>query len=221
MKINIKDVKVYLISPCVGKYAGRVRIVLDRLMSQGFKRIEIIKSVEDPVPINSLNRTNIEIFEIEKASHEPFIILEDDCGLYNLFDGYEWVDIPDDADAVYLGVSKWIYPHSLASLYGLRESIQENTSEFLINTEGSCVQIKGMTSTHAVLYRNREYTNAFTQTMKTLLSYETSLDLVYAVLQPLYKVYALKRPFFYQDGTLGGQEEVTKLKYNGSQFVAI
>lgn len=39
-------------------------------------------------------------------------------------------------------------------------------------------------------------------------------DLLFAVLQPSYTVYALKAPMFYQDSTLGGQENVTKLKYN-------
>ena len=218
MRINIKEVKIYLISPCTGKYRDRVRTVVDRLMDQGFKRIEIVRSVEDSVGINSLNRTDIMIMDWEKGGSEPFIILEDDCGFYNLRDGYEWIDVPDDADAVYLGVANWIYPYGVDSLYGRRGHIIENTPAYLVDNGGDTVQIKGMTSTHAVMYFNRAYTNKFAEVMGTLLSYQTSLDLVFAALQPAHKVYALKKPVFYQDNALGGQEIVTKLNYNGSRY---
>ena len=54
--------------------------------------------------------------------------------------------------------------------------------------------------------------------MEPLLSRAIPHDLVFATLQPNHNVYALKNPMYYQDTTLGGQEDVTRLIYNGSYY---
>lgn len=214
MIIDIKKVKVYLISPGHDKYRQRLQTVFMRLVDQGYTDIEFVRSVPDPSGTNSLTRTVFEIFKKELSGDRPFMILEDDCQVY--FDR-QTIECPDDADAVYLGVAKWIYPHPYSTL-GQGYHIRPNTSADCLDIHPQVTRILGMTSTHAILFLNREYTRKFITYMEPLLSRAIPHDLVFATLQPNYNVYALKNPMYYQDTTIGGQEDVTRLIYNGSHY---
>ena len=103
MKIDIRTIQVFLLSPGEGRYRGRVLTVFQRLLDAGFQRITFIKSIPDNAGMNSLTRTNLLVFQESLKTIEPFLLLEDDCELWNL--PKEPFDIPDDADAVYFGVS--------------------------------------------------------------------------------------------------------------------
>ncbi len=219
MIINLKKTKVYLVSPGTGKYSSRLITVFSRLVSLGFERIEFYRSVVDASGLNSLNKTNIAIFEQElKSPEEPFIIIEDDCGFTGPVP--DELEIPDDCDAFYLGLAKWVYPHSYETL-GRGYHIRENKSEDVEDIGAGLVKLKGFTSTHAVLYFSRSYMEEFIRRMKPLTLRQDaiiSLDLVFATMQPQSKVYALKNPLCFQDSQLGGQEAVTHISYNGSCF---
>ncbi len=219
MIINLKKTKVYLVSPGTGKYSSRLITVFSRLVSLGFERIEFYRSVVDASGLNSLNKTNIAIFEQElKSPEEPFIIIEDDCGFTGPVP--DELEIPDDCDAFYLGLAKWVYPHSYETL-GRGYHIRENKSEDVEDIGAGLVKLKGFTSTHAVLYFSRSYMEEFIRRMKPLTLRQDaiiSLDLVFATMQPQSKVYALKNPLCFQDSQLEGQEAVTRISYNGSCF---
>lgn len=145
MRIDLTTTKVYLISPCVGKYQDRALAVLDHLMTRGFGRVELVRSIPDARQM---------IFEWQKDTNEPFLLLEDDCGPMSGIDTV--IEVPDDADAVYVGVSDAV----VTDLGG---------------ADSQCVRIRGMASgAHAILYTNKR-----------------------ACLEA---VYALKHPFFYQQG---------------------
>jgi hypothetical protein len=215
MIIDIKHTKVYLISPGHGKYRQRLHTVFMRLVDQGYTNIEFFRSVVDFSGTNSLTRTVLEIFKKELTGDRPFIILEDDCQV--LYDT-PTISCPDDADALYLGVSQWIYPHAYDTL-GRGFHIRENTAIDCIDMYPTVTRIKGMTGTHAILYISREYIRRFIHLMNPLLEKTIPHDLVFATMHPSYNIYALKEPMYYQDGTLGGQEGVTKLAYKGESYV--
>ena len=219
MHIDIRTVKIYLISPGTGKYEARQQIVFQRLADLGCRNIEIVKSVEDPNPTNSLTRTNIEIFKRELNQSRPFMILEDDCQLW-----YEQhvFEIPDEADVVYFGVSRWVYPHSFESLWKRHEQmfhIYENQPKHH-TLDMNVVRILGMTSGHAILFQSRDFLQKSIQAAETLLLFQTPHDLIFATLQRNFKVYALPIPLFYQDQSLGGQETETKVCYKGGRYIA-
>jgi len=232
MHIALKDVKVYVVSPGAGKYLARLLSVFERLVTAGFGRVEFFKSlpslsdgaakeigVSSHTGTDSLARTIMAILtrELVGGIRRPFIIVEDDVGIMTDADS---VDVPDDADALYLGVSKWIYPHKYETL-GRGFHIQENGPEFVKECgSDSVTRILGMTGGHAIMFINPEYVRQFIAAMTTRLPYSTPHDLVYATLQPKFNVYALKNPMFYQDAALGGQEAVTRLRYNGERYVA-
>jgi hypothetical protein len=41
---------------------------------------------------------------------------------------------------------------------------------------------------------------------------KTPHDLIFATMQNSYNVYGLRKPFFYQEAILGGQEDITKVE---------
>lgn len=216
MIIDIKDTKVYLISPGIEKYKLRVSIVFDRLITSGFKQIIFFRSLPGINGTDSLSRTVLEIFKTELKSgfHQPFLILEDDV---NIELEYGCIEIPDDADAVYLGVSDWIYPYPFNTL-GCGYHIRKNTADDLIDISPQLTRIKGMTSAHAILFLNEKFIEKFLNLMTERLAHITPHDLVFATMHSMYNIYALKNPMFYQDKSLGGQENVTNLRFNGKNY---
>jgi hypothetical protein len=215
MKISVKDIKVYLVSPGVDKYKHRLQTVFERLVDSGFKQIEFVRSVPGSNGTDSLSRTNLEIFKKELSGpSRPFLIVEDDVAIST---DYESIEVPEDADAVYFGVSKWVYPHSFETL-GRGYHIRTNSSKDVIDSNVDVTRIKGMTSTHAILFINQVYIHYFIELMSKRLSYITPHDLVFATMHGDFHIYALKNPMFYQDKTIGGQEDVTRLSYNSTHY---
>lgn len=216
MLLNVKELKIYLISPGIDKYKARVLTVFERLVTSGFNNIEYVKSVPGSNSTDSLSRTNLEIMkkELRNGCSRPFMILEDDVNI--LFE-YDRIEVPDDADAIYFGVSQWVYPYAFNTL-GNGYHIRTNSATDITDTSPLLTRIKGMTSAHAILFINQEYIRRFINLMTDRLSYITPHDLIFATMHASYNVYALKNPMFYQDKSLGGQENVTKLCYNGVYY---
>ena len=66
-----------------------------------------LKNITDTLHIDTINQTrilHILILLLWRKLNTPFILLEDDCLPLNFIDE---IDIPNDADAVYLGISSW------------------------------------------------------------------------------------------------------------------
>jgi hypothetical protein len=214
MIIDLKAIKVYIISPGEGKYKERSAEVLKRVQEVGFKHVEIFKSIPDANNTNSLTKTVIQIFNNEMDGSEPFIILEDDCAV---FYDKNAIEIDEKADMVYLGVASWIYPHDYSTL-GKGYHIRPNQSSDIIDYSESLTKINGMTSGHAIMFINRQFMKEFIEKIEPLLNINMAHDLVFATMHKYYNVFALKEPLFYQDSILGGQEGVTKLIYRDGRY---
>jgi hypothetical protein len=78
----------------------------------------------------------------------------------------------------------------------------------------------GMTGGHAILYISRDFIRHFIYKMSDISKYIDDLphDLLFSSLNKSFIVFGLKQPMFYQDATLGGQEDVTKLTFSGDCF---
>jgi hypothetical protein len=74
-----------------------------------------------------------------------------------------------------------------------------------------------MTGGHAILYKSRDFIKTFIDKMNEISQNVDDVphDLLFSSLHSSHNVFALKQPMFYQDSTLGGQEDVTKLTFNG------
>lgn len=218
MHIDIKNTKVYVISPGTGIYTNRILTVFHRLVQYGFQRVEFVRSLPGQTNTLSLTNTVIDICKRELSGDAPFIILEDDCAV---FTEYDKIELPDDSDVLYLGVSKWMYPFPLDTLYlKRRPPIFPNSSKVIASYNDLLTKIVGLTGGHAILFISREFMRTFIAHMTDISRYTNNLphDLLFAALQPSFNVYALKNPMFYQDITLGGQEAITRLTFNGECY---
>jgi hypothetical protein len=218
MILDIKSLKVYIISPGENKYRQRVLTVFDRLLDEGFRNITFFKSVAGPNNTASLTNTVLEIFKQELKNDKPFMILEDDCAF---FTKYNTIEVPDNWDALYAGVSLWSYPHSMETLYSRnRPHIYPNSKSEVQSYSDTLTRIRAMTSAHAIIYNSREYMRTFIQKMGEISKNIDDFphDLLFSVMAATFNVYGLKQPMFYQDSSLGGQEDVTKLTFNGECY---
>jgi hypothetical protein len=216
--MDLRQVKVYVISPATGKYENRLRNTLSTLQQVGFQNIEHVRSVPDENHTNSLSRTNLLIFEKEQNNTGPFIIMEDDIQVEDLITDDMWhLTIPEDAVAVYLGVSLWVYPYEYHTL-SCGKHIRFITPEETIPYDERLVLIRGMSSAHAILFLDRPFLHTLSLCIRSYLSLRTPHDLILATLQQYYQMYALKQPFFYQDIKEGGQQLETRLIWLEDKF---
>ena len=219
MIVDIKNTKIYIISPGVNKYRSRLITVFTRLVDEGFQNIIYFKSVPGVNNTASLTNTVLEIFKQELNNNEPFFILEDDC---DFFFRYDKLDIPDNWDMLYVGVSEWAYPYSVNTLYTrARPHNVNNSIDTVQSYNDDLVRVKAMSSGHAILFHSRTFIKLFIDKMTDIAKYVDDVphDLLFSCLHSMFNTFALKRPMFYQDNDLGGQEDVTKLVYNNIRYV--
>lgn len=216
--MDLRKVRVYVISPGVGKYEARLINTISRLRHAGFRHIEHVPSVPDGNPTDSLSRSNLVIFDREKDQTGPFLVIEDDIQIEDNITEDMWVlPVPHDAAAVYLGVSMWVYPHGYHTLSCGRH-IRVIAPKDTVSWDDRLVSIQGMTSAHAILFLDRSFLRTVSLCIQSYLPVSTPHDLILATLQQYYKVYALKQPFFYQDNQQGGQQKETRLIWLNDRY---
>ena len=128
----------------------------------------------------------------------PFVILEDDATPYKQIP--DNIDVPDDADIVYLGLSSQGWS-------GLGHMLQHS-----VDINNDYVRTYNMLGGHSIMFCTPLGASAYQRAL--VENYYTRLiiwDIPFADSQSYYNVYALKIPLFYQDKNLGGQELPTKI----------
>ena len=147
------------------------------------------------------------------ALAEPFVptlILEDDVGCAASFRSV--IEYPDDADAVYLGLSHCSSPpandtYTPGIIFGEVPGYPE------------MIRLQNMLSLHAVLVCSRRFAlfgvRACSYTLGRL-SADSNLvwDLAFSRRLSDYRVYAYKNPLFFQDSSVGGNEVATKISFD-------
>lgn len=120
----------------------------------------------------------------------PTIVLEDDCFVRR---NVEYIEVPDDADAVYLGLSAWGMKNDNSGLWNHSYEKTDIPNVFKINN---------MLATHAILYLTDDFRNACLRvaqwSYKNKAEGITKIDCGYADIMKYYSVYALGDPIFYQ-----------------------
>lgn len=115
----------------------------------------------------------------------PFIIFEDDCVIKNFISN---IEVPKDADAVYLGISSWGRMNGHSGPYVQYECINDGL-----------YRVYNMLGGHSILYLTKEYVDICKR-----ISYhagyviENHQDIGFAEVQRWFNVYAFDNPMFYQ-----------------------
>jgi len=183
MKLTLKDIPVYYINlDDQDEKRKQTESLLKRL---GFTYVERFSAIKhEKGRMVGCARSHYEI--LNKNIKPPFIILEDDCILNGNF--INEIQIPDNSDALYLGISHWgrYLNHSGPYVHC------EKVSDIL-------VKVYNMLTTHAILYISDEYRNI----CKKVAYYygyliEDHLDIGFAEIQKIFNVYALDDPLFIQ-----------------------
>ena len=117
----------------------------------------------------------------------PFVLFEDDCLLHNF---EPIIEVPDDADAVYLGTSQWARYFSFSGPFVHYDVVDDNI-----------VRVYNMLGGHSILYLTQEYVK-----MCQRISYHASKVIGYnqdpgfAEVQKYFNIYSVNDPFFKQSG---------------------
>jgi len=125
----------------------------------------------------------------------PFILFEDDCVIKNF---KPIIEIPDDADAVYLGISSWGRMNSHSGPFVQYEDLGDGL-----------LRIYNMLSAHAILYLNQEYVSLCSRISKQATSIADHQDIGFAEIQRYFNVYAFDDPMFYQSSSNGTDQPLT------------
>ena len=141
--------------------------------------------------------------QIPGAPFRPFLMLEDDIVFT---DGTQTVDVPDDADILYVGLSN-------CSM----NAYQFHHANYYTSVEGypNVVRIKHMLASHGILVCSPLGAAAIQRTMLEIFLSDQPWDVPLALIQPFYNVYALRRPWVYQDSAYGGDEACTRVTFEG------
>lgn len=149
----------------------------------GFKNIIRVEGVLRPDnPVAGCSAAHYKaLLEIEP----PFILFEDDCEVKNF---RPIIEIPDNTDAVYLGISSWGRMNGHSGPYVQYEKIKDDL-----------YRVYNMLSGHSVLYLTQQYVE-ICQKICYHAGYiiEDYQDIGFAEIQRWFSVYAFDEPFFYQ-----------------------
>jgi hypothetical protein len=189
MKINIRTLPTYYINlDNQEERRETTEYTLNRLNFNSVTRISGI-SCEDPKVGCARSQHK---FLSDSSILTPFLLMEDDC-LYTGVKEFEY-EIPDDADAFFIGNSQWARYLNFSGPFLHYRKI-----------DNQIVQVYNMLAAHAIIYLNEEYRQICSRISKycgyQLLDH---MDNGYAEIQKYYNVYALNQPIFKQSGHNGG-----------------
>ena len=103
--MKLTDIPVVFICPDHNeKYTARKNYMFDFLQKLGFKDVSMFKSGTERYPL-CLAKALRDILAT-RLDDTPFILFEDDIELSQWVESFD-VDIPEDADAFYLGFGKY------------------------------------------------------------------------------------------------------------------
>ena len=198
-EIPIKDFPIIYISPDHNEKYNNRKIKLEETLKHiGCKNISHFKSGTEKYPQCLLNAT-INILE-NNMNGKPFILLEDDVA----WTGVENIDIPEDADAVYLGLT-FCGGNLFHNCY-----LPGISCEAKPYTKSIC-KINNMLTTHAILYISERYKKAVVNELHKIGDRVYNSDVIISRLHRFFKIYSVNTPVFYQDDIY--TKATTKLKF--------
>lgn len=189
MKINIKNLSTYYINLDSKEERRRsTEHTLNRLNFTSVTRVSGIEEEDGKVGCAKSQHKVLSDISIKT----PFLLMEDDC-VFTGNNEYEF-EIPDDADALFIGNSQWARYLNFSGPFLHYRKIDDNI-----------VQVYNMLAAHAVVYFSEEFRQVCSRISK-YCGYQIldHMDNGYAEIQKYYNVYALNSPFFKQSGHNGG-----------------
>lgn len=182
MKLNLTDIPVYYIN--LDDQEEKRKRTETMLKQIGFKFVERFSAIRhDAGRIIGCARSH---YEILNKAEPPFIILEDDCSLSK--EVPKTIELPEDADALYLGISHWgrYLNHSGPYVH-------------ITKVDDKIVRVHNMLATHAILYLSESYVDICKRISYNFgYEIENHLDIGFAEVHRFFNVYSFNEPLFRQ-----------------------
>lgn len=183
MKIDLKKIKTYYIN--LDKDEER-NVSMQTLVSDfGFISAERFEGTY--VKGDPLSGCAYSHYNILSTMKSKTIILEDDCVIRS---NESVIEIPDDADALYLGLSSWGYIKDVSK--------PDNYIFTPVDNYPGIYKVSGMLATHAILYINKDYMRTCERIAEYSAKNSVHVDQGFARVQRYFNVYAVADPIFYQ-----------------------
>ena len=190
MNLDLREIPAVYIN--LLQDTGRNREMKKLLKKCGFKTTLRIDAEYTP---NSLAGCSLSHHNALHEVDPPFIVFEDDCVVKNF---QPEIEIPDDADAVYLGVSSWGRMNAHSGPFVQYEKVDEKL-----------VRVYNMLGAHAILYLNQEYASMCSRIAQNGYDIADHQDIGFAEIQRYFNVYAFNDPLFYQTSSNGTDQPLT------------
>ena len=125
----------------------------------------------------------------DALNYDEVLVLEDDADFtpHHQPSDLSNLTIPADADAIYLGLSKFGYDEHTACV--VKYEIVDD----------DYVKLESMLTTHAILYISNRYKHHTLEMAQLALDRNFPIDVLLARAMKRYNVYALRSPMFYQN----------------------
>ena len=185
MIIDLREIPVVWIN--LDSAVENAKTMQDRLDRHGFKfthrkSARILPAPEGTIPSNAhyvgCAQSHIDILDDSQYA-TPLLILEDDAEFSDAFNPV--IDIPDDSDGIYLGVSSGNRGYQT----------KRYTPDYM--------RIGGILATHAILYVTPAYRHYMSHVAKHCIKdLKQPWDIGASSLQFSTKVYTPNKPYFYQ-----------------------
>jgi len=133
----------------------------------------------------------------------PFLLLEDDV---SIFADRDRIDIPDNTDILYTGLSVCSMNAESFHYANYYESVDQYPN---------IIRIKHMLASHGLMVCSPLGAAALQRTMMETWFSDRPWDVPMAYIQPYYHVYALREPFVYQNEERGGDASCTRITLHG------
>lgn len=186
MKINLLDLPALYVN--LDKDTGKNIRAKNVLEGLGFQNI-----IRIPGERHENTRIGCSIGHLKAliTVKPPFIVFEDDIAIK---DFRQTVDIPDDADGLYLGLGVYSWD---GTTWGT------NIDYVKQEKYDDIYRVKNMLSAHAILYITPEYVEQSIKDIHASVVSQEPHDLRMAVTQQNKVVYCVGSPMFYQDDPNG------------------
>jgi hypothetical protein len=186
MQIDLTELQTYYIN--LPQHTSKREKIEALLTGLSFKKVQRLDgSIYPENPVAGCSRAHYHSLDPENV---PFLLLEDDAFLLDKNWNGGIINVPDDADAVYLGNSTW-------------GRMNGHNGEFIqydyVDDYPGLLRVYNMLATHSILYLSEEYTSLIKRiAYHTGYVIENYNDVAFAEVQRYFNVYAFNDPLFAQ-----------------------
>ena len=184
MRIDIRTIPVHYIN--LDSQPERGSSAHQTLSSLGFSSINRVSGCTDPDPKVGCALSHHKVMT-DSGTGTPITVIEDDI----VYTGAKFeYDIPDDADALYIGCSQWGRLLNFSGPFLQYKKVSDDV-----------VRVYNMLSAHSLVIFNDGYRQHLSRVAEySANEHKYHMDVGYAETQKYYKVYALNQPIFKQSG---------------------